>query len=49
MSAPSLRVLTLGIGYAEKPLPPPPELPRQSLFYQEKFGEASRAISDSAK
>ena len=30
----------IGIGYAEKPLPPPPALPLQSLVYQEKFGEA---------
>ncbi len=30
----------LAIGYAEKPLPPPSELPCPSLIYQEKFGQA---------
>ena len=30
----------LAIGYGEKPLPLPPELPLRSLVYQEKFGEA---------
>jgi nitroreductase len=30
----------LGIGHAERPLSPPPELPLQSLVYQEKFGQA---------
>jgi hypothetical protein len=49
MSAASLRVSTLAIGYAEKPLPPPPELPQQSLFYQEKSGEAFSTKSDSAE
>jgi len=30
----------VAIGYAEKPLPPPSELPLQSLVYQEKFGDS---------
>lgn len=39
----------LAIGYADQPLPPPPELPLQSLFYQEKFGESFSAESESTK
>ena len=34
----------LGIGYAEKPLPPTPPLPVGALFYHEKFGQADEIL-----
>ena len=42
---PFLVAALIGIGYAEKPLPAPPELPLQTLVYQEKFGEAYESKS----